>query len=210
MRKFIALLTLAAALFFMSCTDELSLKVNKDGSVDMSLSVAAEEALTQILKSMAENAGVTSLIDKKALSKDFTDSGFSNVKVTSKGSADFSATMTDKNKKSPLFTTGFVSVDGSSVKAVITPEKLAELYNESDEQTQMVLDMLLAPVFYDEEMSEEEYIMVISSVYGADVGQEIKNSKVNIVIENSNGVKKTYKVGLPTLLTLSKPLIFQF
>lgn len=57
------------------------------------------------------------------------------------------------------------------------------------------MDLLLAPVFNDEEMTVEEYLEVIAAFYGDSVAEELKTSKVKVT---SKGWSKNYS--LPEIL----------
>ena len=115
----------------------------------------------------------------------------------------------DKNKKSILFTTGILSDKSSKVKVLLTPKQLKKFYDDSEDSTQMLLDMLLSPVFNNEVMTENEYIEMVSSFYGAPVAQEIKNSFVNITIHTIDDEILTWKIPLVQLMTLNKPLTIE-
>ena len=41
------------------------------------------------------------------------------------------------------------------------------------------LDLFLAPVFNDEDMTAEEYVEMVGTVYGSEVGKEISSDEIN-------------------------------
>lgn len=209
MKKIFLILTTICSIFFFSCTNELNVNFNKDGTADFSFSTAAGTALSKMLKDYAKNAGTETLIDSKSIVKDLTDSKFTNVKVSVTGFSSFTASGSDKTKKSIIFTSGILKNDKSKIKFVLTPELLKEFYDKSEPSTQMLLDMLLSPVFNDEKMSESEYIETLSTFYGAPIGNEIKSSVITINITDSNGKKISQKIPLARLMTLNKPLILE-
>lgn len=207
MKKLFLLLITISSIFFFSCTNELNISFNKDGTADFSFSTAAGTALSKMLKDYAKSAGTDTIIDSKSIVKDLTDSKFSNVKVSVTGFSSFTASGSDKTKKSILFTSGIFKEDKSKIKLILTPELLKQFYDKSEESTQMLLDMLLSPVFNDEKMSESEYIETLSTFYGSAIGNEIKSSMITINITDSNGKKISQKVPLSKLMTLNSPII---
>lgn len=214
MKKIILILCAVFSAFLISCTDDLNLKFNSDGSADMEFSAQAGQALTKMLQGFADSTGSASVIDTKDIASELTANGFTNVKVIPKGLAGFTATGKDLKRESPVFSSGIVTATDKADKSVkfraeLTGEQLQSLYEGSDEQTKMLLDLLLAPVFTGEKMSEDEYVDLISSFYGASVGQEIKDSKVNLKVEDSKGKKFTKTIPLVKLLTLEEPVIFE-
>lgn len=207
MKRFLLLLVAISCVLFFGCTNDLYLKVNKDGSVDVKYSTSAGTALAEMLEGFVSSTDSGELFNPDDISKDFTACGFNNVKVAKIGNNGFTSTMSDNSHKSPLFSSGILTIKGSSAVIKISPKQLFDFYNDSDQQTQMLLDMVLAPVFNDEEMSEAEYIETVSSVYGVSVGNEIKSSKVNIVLEDSNGKKISKTIPLIKLLTLEETIL---
>ena len=134
--------------------------------------------------------------------------GFSNVKAVSKTGTDLTVSMTDKNGKSALFTSGVVSVQDGKLSATLSPQNLKKFYDSTDSQTVQFLDMLLSPVFNDEQMSQEEYIEVLASFYGEEIAEEIKTSSFRITLKNADGTKSVQTINFTKLLTLDEVLRF--
>ena len=134
--------------------------------------------------------------------------GFSNVKAVSKKGSDLTVTMTDKNGKSALFTSGVVSVQDKKLQAALTPQTLVKFYKSADAQTVMFLDMLLAPIFNDEKMTQEEYVELLAAFYGEEIAEEIKNSSFRITLKNSDGSQTIQSIKFTKLLTLDEVLRF--
>ncbi len=208
MKHILVLVLSFFAFSLIGCSNDIYLKLNKDGSVDVKYSTLAGDALVDIFESFTTSTDSKDFFNPEEIKKDFISCGFSNVIVTKNGNTGFASVMKDKMRKSLLFSSKILTASNSSIKVKISPEVLFDFYCDSDEQTQMLLDMLLAPVFNEEEMTENEYIELISSVYGKSVGQEIQNSKVNIVLEDSNGTKVSRSFSLSKILTLNETIMF--
>ena len=71
------------------------------------------------------------------------------------------------------------------------------------------IDMFMAPAFSDEEMSDDEYIDLVGSVYGEVVAEEIKNSKINLTLTKLDGKKQKYSVRLLDLINIKKDLVYK-
>jgi hypothetical protein len=108
--------------------------------------------------------------------------------------------MSDKKQSSYIFTSGIVKSEKGSLKAAITRKSLEDFYNASDEQTRMILDLFLAPVFNNEEMSEEEYLEMVGAFYGDAAAKEVAESIVKINLISKDGTKETLKLPLSQLL----------
>lgn len=202
-------------LSFASCTSEITLELKKDGSVNVEYSGTAEKALAALLNSASgmtgsdtENSQSSVIFDTKEIEYEMGTNGFSNVKAASKNGPDLTVSMTDKNGKSALFTSGVVSIKNGKLNATLSPKNLVKFYNSADSQTVMFLDMLLSPVFNEEQMTEEEYLEVLASFYGEDIAEEIKNSKFRITLKNPDGTVEVRNIAFTKLLTLNETIRF--
>ncbi len=196
-----------------SCTSEISLELKKDGSVDLQFSGLAGTAFATMINSVSGmsangSAAGTVIFDTKEIEYEMSSNGFSQVKASSKKGADLTVTMTDKNGKSALFTSGVVSVKDGKLNASLSPQSLVKFYKTADSQTVMFLDMLLAPIFNDEVMTQEEYLEVLASFYGDEIADEMKNSSFRITLKNPDGTKTIQNIGFTKLLTLNEVIRF--
>ena len=64
------------------------------------------------------------------------------------------------------------------------------------------IDLFMAPVFTEEEMSNEEYLELISSVYGQILADEIKTSTVDFIVVLSDGKTKQFSLELIDLINI--------
>lgn len=203
----------AAAIFstliFASCTSEIELELNKNGSVDVKFNGIAGNAFVALI-----NAGLGAetsdkvIFNTKDIEYEMAGNGFSNIKAVSNNGTDLSVTMTDKNGKSALFTSGVVSARDGKLSATLSPQSLKKFYDSADSQTVMFLDMLLSPVFNDEIMTQEEYLEVLASFYGDEIADEIKDSSFRITLKNADGTKTVQTLNFAKLLTLNEVIRF--
>ena len=207
MRKALFFILIFAALLFASCQTEVSLTLQKDDSVDIRFEGGAGEAFSKMISvaaglggSGSESSGSELLIDADSVSYELARAGFSNVKVNQKKGGTVSISMTDKKQSSYLFTSKILKTDKNKLKPAITRKSLEDFYTYSDEQTRMILDLFLAPVFNAEEMSESEYIEMIGAFYGEAAAKEVSQSTVKINLISKDGSKETLRIPLSQLL----------
>ena len=203
----------ALMLLCAGCTSEITLELKKDGSVDLQFSGVAGTAFATMINSVSGMSGNgsatdTVIFDTKEIEYEMSSNGFSQVKASSKKGSDLTVTMTDKNGKSALFTSGVVSVKDGKLNASLSPQSLVKFYKAADSQTVMFLDMLLAPIFNDEVMTQEEYLEVLASFYGEEIAEEMKNSSFRITLKNPDGTKTVQNIGFTKLLTLNEVIRF--
>ena len=205
----IAALTLIIML--TGCTSEITLELKKDGQVDISFSGSAGTAFATLINAAAGNSTAADkssassvIFDTKEIEYEMSSNGFTKVKAASKNGSDLTVSMTDKNRKSALFTSGVASVKDGRLTAVLSPQNLVKFYKTADSQTVMFLDMLLAPIFNDEKMSEEEYLEVLASFYGEEIADEMKKSNFRITLKNPDGTQTIKSISFVKLLTLDE------
>jgi len=188
MRKlFLLLITL---LFFISCTTEVTLTLKADDSLAIRFEGGAGEAFTKMISSASGLAG-DSLVDPDSVSFELAKAGFADVKVEEKAGAAVTISMSDKTKSSYIFSSGILKAEKGKLKAAITRKSLEDFYNNADEQTRMTLDLFLAPVFNNENMSEDEYLEMLGSFYGEAAAKEVSQSLVKINLISKDGSKET-------------------
>ncbi len=141
--------------------------------------------------SSASGLAGDSLVDPDSVSFELAKAGFADVKVEEKAGAAVTISMSDKAKSSYIFSSGILKAEKGKLKAAITRKSLEDFYNNADEQTRMTLDLFLAPVFNNENMSEEEYLEMLGSFYGEAAAKEVSQSLVKINLISKDGSKET-------------------
>ena len=184
---------------FASCTTEVTLTLKQDDSLDIRFEGGAGQAFAKMISSaagMGASSDADFLIDSDSVSFELAKAGFSNVKVNQKKGGAVSIAMTDKNQSSYLFTSKIIKAEKGKLSTAISRKSLEDFYNYSDEQTRMILDLFLAPVFNNEEMSEEEYIEMVGAFYGQAAAGEVKQSIVIINLISKDGSRQTLRYPL--------------
>ncbi len=205
-------LLLGACIFCTGCTSEISLELQKDGSVTVNFNGTSGDAFATLINAAIGSSSSTSsqnlVFNTEEIEYEMSKNGFTGVKAVSNNGKGLNVTMTDKNGKSALFSSGVVSAKNGKLQIILSREKLVDFYKKADSQTVMFLDMLLAPVFNDEKMSEEEYLEVLSSFYGQEIADEIAAADFRITLKNTDGTKSIHTIKLTKLLTLEEVLRF--
>lgn len=199
MKKLFGLILIFVSLLFISCTTEVTLTVKADDSVDIRFNGGAGEAFTKMISSAA-GLGGDALIDVNAVSFELAKAGFSDVKVNQKDGGAVQISMCDKKQTSYVFSSEIVKLQKGNLKAAVTRKSLEDFYNSADEQTRMILDLFLAPVFNDEYMSEAEYLEMVGSFYGEGAAKEVSESLVKVNLISKDGTKETLNYPLSQLL----------
>lgn len=197
--KKIFILAFSFVIFFTlsSCSAKINLRVQKDGSVDVSFNGGAGAAFTKMI--LAATGGEESFnIDE--IATELSKNGFSDVTASSKGISEVILNFKDRRKSSFLFGAGILEMKNNQLLLNLNRQSLKAFYESADENLQMILDLFLAPVFNDEQMSQEEYLEMLGTFYGSAAAKEVQESKVEFVIQNPNGEKINYSYSLAQIL----------
>ena len=202
---------------FSSCKVFLSLTQNQNGDVNVEFSGIPEEAFINTIKSfLATDSESTTnknlIIDTAQIKSFLINSGFTNVEVSNQIGANVDIKMTIPKDKTFIFDSKLIfsnnSESNSSFGIELSPATLQTFYANADEQIISILDILISPAFYGEEISEEEYIETIASLYGNDVAAEMNKSEIYITLKNKSGKILKKSLPLKTLLTLKQAIKF--
>ena len=198
--RFFSTLILAGLLALAaSCTTDITLTLRQDDSVDIYFDGGAGEAFTNMLLSASGSDAGMAALDAKEISYELAKAGFDGVKVAV-NDTNVKITMTDKKRSSYIFNSGIVKFEGGKLAVNLTRKSLEDFYTSSDEQTRMILDLFLAPVFNDENMSESEYLEMLASFYGNPSAKEVETSFVNIKLIDKNGKEEKIRLPMTQLL----------
>lgn len=194
------------AALFMSCQTEITLTLRQDDSVDIRFEGESGEAFAKLINSAAglgaEDSSVSTsdlLIDSQSVSYELAKAGFSDIVINQKKDGAVSISMCDKKQTSYIFSSKIIKAEKGKLITAITRKSLEDFYKASDEQTRMILDLFLAPVFNDEEMSEEEYLEMVGAFYGEGTATEVSQSFVKINLISKDGSKETLNLPLTQL-----------
>lgn len=197
--KKIFILAFSFVIFFTlsSCSAKINLRVQKDGSVDVSFNGGAGAAFTKMILA-ATGGEETFNIDE--IATELSKNGFSDVTASSKGISEVILNFKDRRESSFLFGAGILEMKNNQLLLNLNRQSLKAFYESADENLQMILDLFLAPVFNDEQMSQEEYLEMLGTFYGSAAAKEVQESKVEFVIQNPNGEKINYSYSLAQIL----------
>ena len=206
--KFLFKILLFFSVFlFFSCSAEIVFEVKKDGKVKICYDGDLSGDFLQFL--INQNGKNTELdlenienteLDVEVLIESLKNSGFGNVQILSGKLKNILITMEDKSQKSVLFYSKLLKMQNGSLSVDFSYENLRNFYENADEQLQSDLDLLLAPVFNDEKMTETEYLETIATFYGEKMASELAESFISLIVINIDGKQQVQKISIPKIL----------
>ena len=205
--KIFKVLIIFSVFLFFSCSAEITLEAKKDGGVKISYAGDFSGEFLQFLINQDDGNDETDFdnlenaeIDVQVLKESLKNSGFEKVQIISGKLKNLLITMEDKSQKSALFYSKLLKIQNGTISVDFSYENLKNFYENADEQLQSDLDLLLAPVFNDEKMSETEYLETIAAFYGEKMAGELAKSFVRLIVINADGKKQVQKISIPKLL----------
>ncbi|QTQ17077.1 hypothetical protein [Treponema parvum] len=157
-------------------------------------------------KPSSEEAARQSFFDAVEIREGLKKAGFTDVVCLA--SKDSSLKI---NAKLPSLTTSFlfqtVYRTKTGIALKLSPETLQSLLKIMPQDLQTCADLLMAPVFTGEAMTQKEYKELIGSVYGQEIASELERSLLSIKLTFS-GKTETFTVPLIEILTLQNEKIF--
>lgn len=207
MKKILTALFCACSLLMLvSCKSEITLTAQKDGNVIVEFSGECGPYFEQMVRSFTGSDSPI-LFNPSDLKQDFAASGFKNISVSTPTTVGVSVKMTEAGN-SFLTKSGLMMSDKKNVFVNLSPAILKNFYNSADESLVTVLDLLISPLFNDEEMGEDEYLEMIGSFYGNDASKEIKECNVKLTLISVDGQKKEALLPLAKLLCLNERISY--
>ena len=85
---------------------------------------------------------------------------------------------------------------------------LKNFYEICPYEFQSYIDLFMAPAFSDEEMTTEEYVDLVASVYGQELADEVLSSKLRITFQKNNKTV-TKEINLVDLFNISSSIVFE-
>ena len=207
MKFLFKILMFFSVFLFFSCSAEIVFEVTKDGNVKISYDGDLSGDFLQFLINQNDKNAELDLenienteLDVEVLTESLKNSGFENVQILSGKLKNILITMEDKSQKSVLFYSKLLKMQNGSLSVDFSYENLRNFYENADEQLQSDLDLLLAPVFNDEKMTETEYLETIATFYGEKMASELAESFISLIVINIDGKQQVQKISIPKIL----------
>ena len=183
MKKIFYFSTILILIFtILSCSPELSISLKNDDSVDVQFEITNTESFFSNFSAFMDFSE-ENFYDKEILSSNLQSIGFSNINLKSGKNADLKLSAKLKNfsqieNDNPVST--LFTKKESSFEISINPDNLIDILETLPEMTDY-LDLLMAPVYTGEELSEQEYLELFATVYGESFAKDFENT--NFVVQ---------------------------
>ena len=191
-------------LFLTSCKSQIKITFSKNACT-VKYSTKLGKALFDTFYAFAGETESEKIFDTEQFKKIFSEGGLKNVSAESKVIDEISI-QGDIDGNNGDFISGSSIIkssnNGKNVEIEFSRNNLLKMYDNMPSIMRSYIDLFMAPVFTEEEMSNEEYLELISSVYGQILADEIKTSTVDFIVVLSDGKTKQFSLELIDLINI--------
>ena len=187
---YVLFLALLSVLLFFGCSPKVEFdfstitsKQNLTVGADISFSTGISETAVSAIKNLTGISPDEPLFDKKAISESLKSSGLKEkaVLLNSDSSIDVKIYSADLSKigntDTPIFKTLYNKTTKEvSVSTVLNQEAFENLFSIFPEEFADYAELLMAPIFTGEKLSQEEYLELIGAAYGNSLQKELADS----------------------------------
>ena len=174
-----------------SCSPALSISLKNDDSVDVQFEITNTESFFSNFSAFMDFSE-ENFYDKEILSSNLQSIGFSDINLEIGKNADLKLFAQLNNfsqlKEENPITSLFIKKQ-DSFEISINPNNLIEVLETIPEITDY-LDLLMAPVYTGEEITEQEYLELFATVYGESFAKDFENTnfvvKINVLDKIKN------------------------
>ena len=219
---------------FLSCTARIDGMLSEDGAVELELNTSLEPRTAALIRSLRSFMGDTQnapILDAQSISRSMSLSP--GVKTTALkntspialegtisilNAGDFLSASGDKTrlisyKQSP-------SAGNSSIIFTLDRNSAPDLISRLSPEVEEYLSALMAPAILGEPSSSQEYLSLLSSIYGRPLANEISAARIKANIDfprpvtaaqggSISGKRVEFDVPLLDILVLEKPLRYE-
>lgn len=191
-------------LFLTSCKSQIKITFSKNACT-VKYSTKLGKALFDTFYAFAGETESERIFDTEQFKQIFSEGGLKNVSAESKVIDEISI-QGDIDGNNGDFISGSSIIkssnNGKNVEIEFSRNNLLKMYDNMPSIMRSYIDLFMAPVFTEEEMSNEEYLELISSVYGQILAEEIKTSTVDFIVVLSDGKTKQFSLELIDLINI--------
>lgn len=187
-----------------SCKSQIKITFSKNACT-VKYSTKLGKALFDTFYAFAGETESERIFDTEQFKQIFSEGGLKNVSAESKVIDEISI-QGDIDGNNADFISGASIIkssnNGKNVEIEFSKNNLLKMYDNMPSIMRSYIDLFMAPVFTEEEMSNEEYLELISSVYGQILADEIKTSTVDFIVVLSDGKTKQFSLELIDLINI--------
>ncbi len=191
MKKYPFSIFFIAVILLCSCSPKITTTINTSEDTTMVVYCAIPPVLSDLLYSFT-GTGARELISPEEIKSTLNDHGISVLRCSINTNDEFSLSTAHI---SPVTLPLPVTTTASSISLSLSPAIMQNILTLLPADTAATFDLLMAPVLTGEKMTTEEYVSLISSVYGGKTASELEKSQLTLELSTPSPATLTIKKG---------------
>lgn len=191
MRKIILSLSVFVLIFLIfACSPSLSITMKDESTTDFNFNITNTESFFANFSAFMD-FNEEDFYNTVSLQSSLESLGFTNIFIQTDKNTDIKIKAQIQNQnfideENPLST--LISITNNDFSITIKPENIIEILSSIPEITDY-LDLLMAPIYTGEQISEPEYLELFASVYGESFAQDFEKTNFNISVQTLLTIK---------------------
>lgn len=182
--------TISLIFTLLSCSPSLSITMKDESTTDFNFNITNTESFFANFSAFMD-FNEEDFYNTVSLQSSLESLGFTNIFIQTDKNTDIKIKAQIQNQnfideENPLST--LISITNNDFSITIKPENIIEILSSIPEITDY-LDLLMAPIYTGEQISESEYLELFASVYGESFAQDFEKTNISININTLNKIK---------------------
>ena len=174
----------------LSCSPSLNILMKENNSTELNFSITNTESFYSNFSAFMDFSE-EDFYNKDSLKLSLEDLGFTDIFIQTDKNTDIKINGQIDNQnfidtENPLST--LISINEDNFTITINPTNIIEILCTIPEITDY-LDLLMAPIYTGEELSETEYLELFASVYGESFAQDFEKTNLCISVQTLKNIK---------------------
>lgn len=178
-----------------SCSPKISIVIKNNSSVDMGIEIDTGKTVESTIRALGGLDAENPLFESDLVVKSFSSAGLlvNEIKYPSSAGISINASspsLQDALSAAPEIVRQDNSEKGHSIEIVLNKKNLKDIMSFMPQESMDYIDLLMAPSFTDEQMSQSEYLELIGIVYGKTLEDEMKNAVLELSVKIPGIIKE--------------------
>lgn len=214
--KNVILVSIFSVLLFLlcSCKTELKISVLPSGKIAVEYYAVPGKSFSETILAISGEEVFSDepiVFNANEIKTSVVQTGLEEIDVSGVKNSTLDIKGIIPSDKSDIFSKSGIIKYGTKandVEIVISAKTLQKFYEFCPEQFQTYIDLFMSPSFTGEEMTTEEYVDLVASVYGQELADEVLTSKLHITLQK-NDSKVVKEISLLDLLNNSTSILIK-
>lgn len=188
-------LVLISILVLVSCSPKISIVIKQDNSVNMGIEIDTGKTVESTIRALGGLDSENPLFESEMVIDSFSSAGLlvNEIKYPSTAGIKINASspsLQDALSAAPEIIKQDNSEKGHLIEIVLNKKNLKDIIGFMPQDSMDYIDLLMAPSFTDEQMTQNEYLELIGIVYGKKLEDEMREAVLELAVKIPGTIKE--------------------